>query len=154
MTKIHFVKAAAKAYPAAGVEKGEPYYWWKHFRQGKKVSKTRPKGSQVASSEYERSVLALVEGLEAWEGAWVESDRDDLVRELEEIRDQEQEKYDNMPEGFQQGDTGVLLEERVAAVDEWVSELENITFPEEGEEEEGEEAETPLEQALATAISV
>lgn len=158
MARVHFVKKAMKDYPEIGVKKGESYYWWQHFRQHKQMSKERPPQSRTAGSEYARSVFALVEELETWQGEWTESDRDELVGSLEEIRDQEQDKYDNMPEGLQQGDTGMLLEDRVAALDEWISELENIDFEEQEEEEEGEEEEekeekeSPLEIALASAI--
>lgn len=157
MARVHYVKSAAKDYPHAGVKKGEPYYWWKPFRQGKRISKERPKASQVATSEYAQRVLGLVEGLEEWGGPWTESDRDDLVLELEEIRDMQQDSYDAMPEGLQQGDVGVMLEERVSALDEWIDELGQIGFPEpkEGEEEgDEEEVEGALEQALASAPSI
>ena len=151
--QAHYVKSAAKDYPHAGIQKGEPYWWWKPWRMAKQMSKTRPKPSQLASSDFARGVLAAVEALEAWSGPWTESDRDDLVGEMEELRDAEQEKFDNLPEGLQQGDTGVMLEDRVAMLDDWSGELESLQFPAEGEElEEGEE--TPLEQALASAPSV
>lgn len=153
MARVHYVKAAAKDYPRAGIAKGESYYWWKNFRQVKQMSKHKPPHSQTASSEYARSVWSLLEGLEAWEGDWAESDKDDLVGALEEIRDNEQDKFDNMPEGLQQGDTGQTIEQNVESLDEWISELQSIEFPEEGEEvKEGDE--TPLEKALASAINV
>lgn len=147
MTKVNFVKKAAKAYPRAGIEKGDSYYWWQHFRQPKQMSKIKPQPSQVASSEYAQDVLALVEGLESWEGEWLEDDRDTLVADLEEIRDREQDKFDNLPEGFQQGDIGMMLEDHVSALDEWVGELQGIEFE---EQEEG--AQTPLEYALEYAV--
>ena len=97
--------------------------------------------------------MAAIEGLEevaALGDPWTESDRDDLVSELENLRDEQQDNYDNMPEGLQQGDTGMLLEERVSALDEWISELQGLEFNDENEYEEGE---SPLEQALACAPS-
>lgn len=153
MSKVHFVKAAAKAYPHSGIEKGDSYYWWKPFRMGKRMSKERPKGSQVASSDYARGVLAAVEALEEWSQSgdpWTESERDDLVSEIEQIRDEEQDKFDNLPEGFQQGDTGIMIEQRVSDLDEWINELEGLEFDEENKYE----SETPLEQALASSPSV
>lgn len=152
MSRVHHVKAAAKDYPQAGIKKGEPYYWWKNYRQSKQRSKERPKPSQVASSDYARSVLSLVEGLEAWgKDPWTADDRDSLVSELEQIRDEEQDKLDNLPEGLQQGDTGMMLEQRVSDLDEWISELESLEFAEDNDY--GEE-ETPLEQALSSSVSV
>jgi hypothetical protein len=151
MARVHFVKRAAKDYPQAGIKKGESYYWWAHFRMPKQFSKTRPKGSEVAASDYAKGVLMAVEALEEWDvernGAWSADDRDELVAALEAIRDEEQDKFDNMPEGLQQGDVGVRIEDRVAALEEWIGELEGIDFEEEVEEG----GETPLEKALATA---
>lgn len=145
MSRPHFVKSAAKDYPHAGIKKGDPYWWWKPYRMAKQMSKTMPKRSQTAGSDYARNVLSAVEALEAWEGEWGEDDRNDLVSQLEGYRDEEQEKFDNLPEGFQQGDTGMLIEERVAALDAWIMELEGIDF------EEVDPDETPLEKALSTA---
>lgn len=154
MSKVHFVKSAAKDYPSVGVKKGESYYWWKPFRMGKQIRKERPRASEVASSDYARQVLAAVEELEAWEkrrDPWTESDRDDLVSHLEEVRDEEQNKFDNMPEGLQQGDTGMMLEQRVSDLDEWIDVLQGLEFEEDNDY--GEE-ETPLEQAIAASPSV
>jgi hypothetical protein len=146
MAKVNFVQKAAKAYPNAGIAKGDSYYWWQHFRQPRQMSKTRPNPSQVASSEYERTLLALVEDLNtADETEWGEAERDSLVSELEQLRDAEQEKFDNMPEGFQQGDTGQQIEEHVSTLDEWITELESIDFEDESP------ADTPLAQALSSA---
>lgn len=144
MTKLNFVKSAAKDYPQAGIAKGESYYWWQHYRMPRRMSKTRPKPSQIASSEYERELLGIVEELEGWEGGWYEGDRDELVSQLEQLRDYEQEKFDNMPEGFQQGDTGVMLEERVSNLDQWIDELNSIDFDKENEDE------TPWQQAVSS----
>lgn len=146
MAKVNFVKAAAKDYPKAGISKGDSYYWWQQYRQPRQMSKERPKPSQVASSEYERSLLSLTENLaECDESEWGEEDRDNLISELEQIRDEEQNKFDNMPEGFQQGDTGVQIEEHISTLDEWITELESIDFEEENPDE------TPLSQALSSA---
>ena len=146
MAKVNFVKRAARDYPEHGIEKGTSCYWWQHYRQPRRMSKVRPKPSQVASSEYERSLLALVELLqESDEASWGEEDRDALVSDLEQLRDEEQEKLDNMPEGLQQGDTGLLIEERISNLDGWISDLESIDF------EESDAAESPLAQALSTS---
>jgi hypothetical protein len=49
MTKAHYVKAA-KDYPEIGVKKGEMYYWWKHFRGPRRMSKEPPTVAQTAGS--------------------------------------------------------------------------------------------------------
>ncbi len=56
---------------------------------------------------------------------------DDLKAEVEGIRDDEQEAFDNMPESFQNGDRGAdaqgsidQLEEGIAAADEMLAALD------------------------------
>jgi hypothetical protein len=46
----------------------------------------------------------------------------DTIRELGE---EQGEKFDNMPEGLQQGDTGQLLEERRDGCESWAGEIES-----------------------------
>lgn len=147
MTRVHFVQSAMKDYPEAGIKKGESYYWWCFFRQRKQMSKTRPKPSQVTPNETISSVLALVEDLEGCEESWSEDDRDELVNQLESIRDEEQEKFDNLPEGFQQGQTGMDIEDRISTIDQWIDDLGSIDFEAENEDE------TPWQQAMSTAPS-
>lgn len=153
MARVHRVERAAKDYPQAGIKKGESYYWWQLYKQRKQMSKTVPKRSQLTGSEYQQRLFSIIEDLEAWQGDWTEVDRDDLVAQLEELRDETQKKYDNLPEGLQQGDTGVLLEERVSNLDGWIDELNSIDFPEE-EGERDEDAESPYDLALASIPDV
>lgn len=153
MARVHRVERAAKDYPQAGIKKGESYYWWQLYKQHKQMSKTVPKRSQLTSSEYQQRLFSIIEDLEAWQGDWTEVDRNELVAQLEELRDETQEKYDNLPEGLQQGDTGVLLEERVSNLDGWIDELNSIDFPEE-EGERDEDAESPYDLALASIPDV
>jgi hypothetical protein len=54
------------------------------------------------------------------------SRRDDIVSDLESVKDETDEKFNNMPDGLQQGDTGQLLEERVNALDEVISTLQDV----------------------------
>ncbi len=46
-----------------------------------------------------------------------------LVADLECVRDEEQEAYDNMPEGLQQGERGQDMEESIARMDDALSSL-------------------------------
>lgn len=48
----------------------------------------------------------------------------DIRAEIETIRDEEQGKYDNMPESFQQGEKGQRLEDIVSDLDNAVDESE------------------------------
>lgn len=106
MTTAHFVKAAAKDYPKAGIKKGEPYYWWK-FKQrygnsARIMSKTRPRPSQLTQSEYLSQALSLQErinDLEPKESMLGEVES--IIEDLRTLSDEQGEKFDNMPEGLQ-----------------------------------------------------
>jgi hypothetical protein len=133
MPRVHFVKKARKKNPVA--KKGESYYWWKFQFGGKRYSKTPPKPSQLTQSEFLSSVFALQEEM-ADAGADTIDDlrslQDDWCERIQEIGDGCQERFDNMPEGLQQGDTGCLLEERVNAMEMWRDEIESVDI--DGEE--------------------
>ena len=47
-----------------------------------------------------------------------------VAEALRELGSEQQEKYDNMPEGLQQGDTGQMLEERASNCESWADEIE------------------------------
>lgn len=148
MARAHFVKKARKANKEYGIKKGESYYWWKFRRGGKHVSKTPPKPSQLTQSDFWSAVYSVQESagtVPAFDD--LGGERDNLVSEFQNIEDETQGKFDNMPEGLQQGDTGQLLEERVSAIQEVISELEGIDCePEIDESEDAPEKETDVEK--------
>lgn len=47
----------------------------------------------------------------------LELQQNNITTELESIRDEEQDKYDNLPEGFQTGEQGDALETVIDALD-------------------------------------
>ena len=51
--------------------------------------------------------------------------KDDLVSELESLRDEVQERFDNIPEQLQDGDAGSLLQERIDSLDEAISDIDS-----------------------------
>lgn len=135
MTTAHFVKAAAKDYPKAGIKKGDSYYWWK-FKQRygnspRLMSKTRPRPSQLTQSEYLSQALALQERIEdLTPDATLPDDLESIISDLRTLSDEQDEKFNNMPEGLQQGDTGQLLEQRRDACNEFADALEGIDIEE------------------------
>lgn len=58
-------------------------------------------------------------------GKW-SSKLDDLKGDLENARDDEQSYYDSMPEGLQGGERGSNAEEAVRAMEEVISDMEEI----------------------------
>lgn len=137
MTRVHFVKKALKDNPVA--KKGESYYWWSFRFGGKRYSKTPPRPSMLTQSEFLSAVYCLQEQIQDASPATME-ELEDLVEDwkgqINEIRDGCQERFDNMPEGLQQSDTGSLLEERISEMESWEADLESLDLSREEEEPE------------------
>lgn len=155
MPKVTKIERAGKDYPEFGIKKGDTHYVWaiKMQRGGiVRRSKTFPRQSQLTLSEYKVSAHELNERIEDFDSDVVsdmEQFRDELVSDAESLRDEQQDKLDNMPEGFQQGSTGEKIQERIDALESFISELEDLEFDEfEAEErEEGSDDDEPLRNA-------
>ncbi|USL89073.1 hypothetical protein SEA_KANNH_53 [Microbacterium phage KannH] len=52
--------------------------------------------------------------------------RNEIKEEIERIRDEEQEYYDNMPEGLQQSDRGYKAEEAASQLDDAAQQLDGL----------------------------
>ena len=50
---------------------------------------------------------------------------DDARAQLETVKDEEQEAYDNLPEGLQQADRGQASEQAISALEDAISSLED-----------------------------
>jgi hypothetical protein len=129
MAKVNFVKAARKDNTA--VKKGESYYWWQLYRGAKQFSITRPRPSQLTGSTFLSQAYSISEQVEDFRfdsgDDWQDDATtliEDLINQVQELADMAQESLDNMPEGLQQGDTGMMLEERVCICEDWISDLE------------------------------
>lgn len=127
MPRVTYVKAAAKDH--GDIKKGEPYYWWK-FRYGPKhMSKTHPKQSQLTQSAYLQTIYGLQEQ-EQPDFDGLSDALDNVKSELEQLRDEQQEKLDNMPDNLRENSSsGQLLQERYDALDGAVSDLDNVDIP-------------------------
>lgn len=126
MARVHHRKAA-KDYPQFGIAKGEMYYYVK--------IKTGPRTSREMRSKtpFKRSALTQSDYLAQlydWEDSKAEiSDMDSAQQFADDIRalgEEQDEKFNNMPEGLQQGDSGQMLEERRDACEQAASDIEEI----------------------------
>lgn len=137
-------KKANKNYPNFGIKKGETYYEWCFYRQRPNKSKTYPTRAQLTQNEVLQTVYS------AYDDTSLDSADDvktiaDAVREAGETASS---KFENMPEGLQQGDTGQRLEQQAEACESAASDLEEIgeqleeeagrTLPEKPAQAEGE----------------
>ncbi len=157
MARAHFVKKARKDIvrgDAVIVAKGESYYWWK-FRYGpKQVSKNRPHRSQLTQSGFLSSLYSIEDEIEA--NLPADSDLqgavENLISELESLRDECQSSLENMPEHLQESSTsGQLLTERIDALEGWISDLENVDFDVDADEDEedGESVEDKFQELVS-----
>lgn len=111
------------------IKKGESYYWWQFKNGGKNISKDRPKNSQLTQSAFKQAVYEFEERISEFsptEADEVASFVEELKSDMETLKDETEEKLNNMPEGLQQGSTGELLQERIDALDNTISELDGI----------------------------
>lgn len=107
---------------------GHKYKWWAFMvggRGGPKIKRCgkpecAPKPQDLTQSEYTRQTLDFDEQIgqltlsertiDAAES--LKSDLENLAGEIEGLSDEQDEKFNNMPEGLQQGDSGQQLEAR------------------------------------------
>ena len=89
-------------------------------------SATRPTRSQLTRSSFLSSLYDIEDRIgDCVDEAYAE----DLVAELECLRDECQDSLDNMPWQLQEtSESGMLLHERFEGLDEWIAEIEDIDW--------------------------
>lgn len=121
-------RRAGKDYPDQGIVKGEMYYYcnMKTGPRSSRVMRSKEpfKRWQLTTSEYFSTLWQIEDRLSSFDGVF--SDLEEIIEELETLRDETQGKFDNMPEGLQQGDTGQMLEERVGELEDLISTLQDL----------------------------
>lgn len=131
MTRAHFVKKAQKDYPEFGIKKGDSYWHWAFAFGPKYKSKTQPTRSQLTRSNFLSTLYAIEDSIP---DALKECDPtfdfedfiDNLIGEIEELGDETQNSLDNMPSQLQDANSGQLLQERIDALESWISDLQSI----------------------------
>ena len=137
MPRVHFVQKARKDNPA--VKAGESYYWWKFRYGGKRYSATRPRQSQLTQSPYFGTVYSLMEEIEdtsVMDEGDLESLRDSIQSQIEDLGQEAQDSLDNMPDSLQYSPTGELLQERVDACETASDEISSIDIEFDFDEDE------------------
>lgn len=126
--RVH-TKKAAKDYPEHGIKKGETYFTWAFFRQRAQKSKTYPTRSQLTQDEAKQKAYDAFDGF----SLTAEMSAEDVSGAIQSIADELneaaslfEEKFENIPEGLQQGDVGQNIEANKEACESSASELETI----------------------------
>lgn len=103
---------------------------------------------EVTTSDYQLSVGEI---LYRWQENYDanEEGRDSIVSDLESIRDDLQDRLDNMPESLQNAETGQILQDRIDSLESAISDLENIDF-EDGDYDE--DCEGRYQEEIDTAL--
>lgn len=133
MGKAVFVKASRKEWKCnkcgSVIEKGQPYFRGE-INFGPTIIRCRRCGLQpweITTSEFKLRVGELVY---TWSDNYTldEDGVESLISDLEDIRDDQQDRLDNMPEQLQEASSGELLQERIDMLESAIDELSNIDF--------------------------
>jgi len=129
MAKYTFVKSARKDVAGTDIKKGESYYWWK-FRYGsKKCSRTKPTRSQLTQSNFLSQLYDIEDKLSDFsceDEDTFNAFKEEIMGEIEVLKDETQDSFDNIPEQLQSAPTGEFLQERIDALEQWYEEIDCI----------------------------
>jgi len=129
MARAIFVKSARKDYPDIGVKKGESYWWWQFRSSGKHMSKTEPTRGQLTQSAFKISIYDIEDRLGSLKPiAGLKDEVDDIKGQLEDLKSEAENSLSNMPEQLQEGNVGQLLQDRIEALDDMISEIDNVNI--------------------------
>jgi len=173
MPRVKRVKKARINQPNCGkcgceIKRGDSYTFWvfrvnvgKAFRKDRRTRCAKPdcqpKPKDLTKSEFWGAIYELQERkFDAESIEDLEGERDDVVNELTNIKDETEGKLDGMPEGLKEGNTGQILQERIDALDGCINDLESTDISwEEPEKEKGEKKEayeTRKEEELSARL--
>jgi hypothetical protein len=150
VTKVQKARRSPGNCSSCGVkiEIGQPYFWWQFAFAPKSIrcALHPPAPKDLTRSAFHSTLLGIQE--EDFTGpsdsSELESLRDDVVSQLEDLKSEIEGNLSNMPDSLQQGSTGELLQERIDALDEVISNLQGVDCSvaaedEQPADEEGEE---------------
>lgn len=148
MARIERINKARKEQQCGKCHKlilvGQPYLKATPYRQPSIIRCTTCglKSYETSGSDFIKEVGAIAED---WRENYSIEDgtAEEIATALEELRDQQQDSLDNMPENLQYGDTGTMLQERIDNLDSVIEELNDISW-EDCESEAEEEAKQEL----------
>lgn len=142
MPRVNVVKKAQKDQGqckcGGEIKRGDGYRWWKFRYGGRRVRCMKPgcapRPSDLTQSEFLGQLYDMEDALQAALDNFRNGMSDpedcagvlnDLAQQLRDLGSECQDKFDNMPEGLQQGDTGQLLENRAQECEGKADELES-----------------------------
>lgn len=157
MTRLHFVKKSRKEQKDTTtgqmIPVGSSYYWWQFAFGRKNISLTQPKPQQLTQSAYDSTIMDIQDALGELTTDDLESQVGDITSQIEELKSDCEDKLSNMPENLQESSSsGQLLQERIDALESWLSDIQGVDLSvdeDEIREEVTEEFKNELEEELA-----
>lgn len=133
MARIERVSSSRKEHKCSKcgntIEVGQPYLKATPYRRPTiyRCIKCGLKSYETSGSEYVKEVGSIVED---WQESYGIRDgvAEEIASTLEDLRDQQQDSLDNMPEQLQDGDTGMMLQGRIDSLETAIDELENVSW--------------------------
>lgn len=132
LTKIDRSQPAGKGDKIL-IQVGESYWWWQFMKGPKQYSKDRPRRSQLTQSEFYQwlwdtedmisNFNVSEEELESYTAADFDSTRDEWINEIDNYREELEDRLNNMPEGLQDSS---VLNERIEALESWSADLADV----------------------------
>lgn len=86
------------------------------------------KRSELTTSDYKGQLYDLQDSVA---DITCQDDIDTLVSSIESLAEETRDKFDNMPEGLQQGDTGQMLEQRADSLDKAKEDIDEEDYEDE-----------------------
>lgn len=131
MAKVNIIQKSRKEYKCSKCGKVIPVgskYYKGEINFGPTIircSDCKLEAWEVTTSDWQLATGAIINRWEEDYGLH-DSTPEELRDEIENIRDDQQERLDNMPESLQGSDVGQLIQERIDACDAAIDELDNI----------------------------
>lgn len=148
---------------AARILPGEQYYYFSVGFRGQKQYRCNlhhPRGSELCGSKM-AGVYAANESIEDAMGKGPGALADAIecaVSDVESVRDEYQEGFDNMGDNLQQAESGQAVEEKISGLDDYVNEMNDAASalrdmePEETESENAEEGDEAADPDISHEI--
>lgn len=89
----------------------------------------RPKRSELTSSDYYQWLWELQDNLHETYNLRSDGVNEEIVCELESKKEELEERLENMPEQLRDADAGTTLQERIDSLDNAISELQDLEYP-------------------------
>lgn len=142
------------------IEPGQKYFHYSFRYGGKHVrcSKHYPRPSELTQSKMSGAYAAIEQADDALgeerkngNAEDIESILETCAEEIEGVRDEYQESLDNMPENFQQGQTGEEIQEKIETLEGFADSLRDVVIELPDEDAEDDEKEKAVEDAFENA---